>query len=183
MGEWFVGEIRNFSFGSVQGNPAPTGWMPCDGRSLQINQYAALYSLLGTAFGGTATTFNLPDLRGRVAVSQGVNAQGKVYTRGKAGGAEAVTLAAEQLPPHNHMFAARAEAGAVIGVAGNIVSTSGTNATITAPQPLYAAPGAQVPLNPGSVSMAGGAAGHQNMQPYTVTNFCIATSGIYPSRP
>lgn len=183
MGEWFVGEIRNFSFGSVQGSPAPAGWLPCDGRALQVNQYAALYSLLGNAFGGTATTFNLPDLRGRVAVSQGVNAQGKVYTRGKAGGAEAVTIAAEQLPQHSHEFAARAEAGAVAGIAGNIVSTSGTNAAITTPQPLYAAPGAPVPLNPGSLSMAGGAAGHPNMQPYTVTNFCIATSGIYPSRP
>lgn len=183
MGEWYVGEIRNFSFGSVQGNPAPAGWLPCDGRSLQINQYAALYSLLGNAFGGTATTFNLPDMRGRVAVSQGVNAQGKIYTRGKAGGAEAVTLAAEQMPPHNHMFAARAEAGTVAAVAGNVVSTSGTSPAITTPQPLYAAPGAPVPLNPGSVSMAGGAAGHPNMQPYTVTNFCIATSGFYPTRP
>lgn len=184
MGEWFVGEIRNFSFGSVQGNPAPAGWLPCDGRSLQINQYAALYSLLGTAFGGTSTTFNLPDLRGRVAVSQGVNAQGKVYTRGKAGGAEAVTLTAEQLPPHSHTFAARSETGTVAGVAGNIVSTSGSNPpSVPSPQALYAPPGTPVPLNPGSLSMAGGAGGHPNMQPYTVTNFCIATSGVYPSRP
>jgi microcystin-dependent protein len=184
MGEWFVGEIRNFSFGSVQGSPAPAGWLPCDGRSLAVNQYTALYSLLGNAFGGTATTFNLPDLRGRVAVGQGVNAQGKVYTRGKAGGAEAVTLAAEQLPPHSHAFAARAEAGTLPQASGNIVSSSGTNPpSVPSPQELYAAPGAPVPLNPGSLSMAGGAAGHPNMQPFTVTNFCIATSGIYPSRP
>lgn len=179
MGEWFVGEIRNFSFGSVQGNPAPAGWLPCDGRTLQVSQYAALYSLIGNAFGGNTTTFNLPDLRGRVIVSQG-----GAYTRGKAGGAEAVTLTTDQLPPHSHAFAARAVAGAVAAVAGNIVSTSGTNTVITVPQPLYAAPGAPAPLNPGSLSKTGGAAGHPNMQPFTVTNFCIATtSGVYPPRP
>lgn len=183
MGDFYLGEIRNFAFSSVSGGQQPAGWMPCDGRALQINQYQALFSLIGTAFGGTSTTFNLPDLRGRVVVSQGTNAQGKVYTRGKAGGAEAVTLTAEQLPPHNHAFAARVEAGAVAAVAGNIVSSSVTNGS--AP-PLYAAPvttSAPVPLNPGSLSMAGGAGGHPNMQPFLVSNFCIATTGLYPPRP
>lgn len=159
------------------------GWLPCDGRALPINQYAALYSLLGNAFGGTSTTFNLPDLRGRVAISQGVTAQGKIYNRGTAGGAETVPLTAEQMPLHVHALAARAEAGTLPGAAGNIISTSGTNTVITTPQPIYATAGATVALNPGSLDMAGGAAGHANMQPYLVTNLCISTTGIYPSRP
>lgn len=177
MSDFFIGEIRNFSF-----NMVPAGWVHCDGSALPISQYAALYSLLGQAFGGTSTSFNLPDLRGRVMISQGVTAQGKIYNRGTAGGMEAVPLTAEQLPPHNHNLQCRSESGAVGVIAGNIVSTSGTNATITTPQPLYAVPATLVALNPGSLGVTGTATGHANMQPFEVSNFCISTTGIYPSR-
>ncbi len=185
MGDFFIGEIRNFAFGSLPGGAAPQGWLPCDGRSLAINQNQALYSLLGTAFGGTSTTFNLPDLRGRVAISQGVTAQGKIYNRGTAGGAENVALTAEQLPQHSHSFQGRSEEGTLPLITGNIVSASGANPpTVPTAQALYAAPAApMVALNPASLSMTGSATGHPNMQPYLVNNFCISTTGLYPPRP
>lgn len=182
MGDWFVGEIRNFSF-----NVVPSGWHLCDGSVLPINQYTALFSLLGTAYGGDGrTTFALPDLRGRVMVSKN-NAKPDDYTLGKTGGAETVALTAAQLPAHNHNFACRQEAGTVGAIANNFVSSSGASAQIATPQPLYAVPVMTIPptmisLNPGSIDNTGDGVVHANMQPFLVTNFCIAMTGLYPPR-
>lgn len=178
MSDAFLGEVRNFSFGIV-----PKGWMTCQGQTLTITGNQPLYALIGTTYGGNGTTnFNLPDLQGRVTV--GINPSNPDYIKGKQGGLEAVPLTSPQLPPHNHGFAGRVEAGTVGAIANNYISTSGTNATITTPQPLYAAPGTTIPLNPGSLSNTGGVnVGHANMQPFLATNFCIAITGFFPPRP
>lgn len=180
MGDWYLGEIRNFASAST----TPPGWTPCDGRSLPVNQNMALYSLIGNTYGGTPqSTFNLPDLRGRVVVGVGQAASGTTYLEGKAGGAETQALTLSQMPAHNHTFNCRVEPGTTGAVAGNTIATAGTNAAVPTQQPLYAAPGASpVPLNPASIATVGGSAPHANMQPFQVTNFYIATAGIYPTR-
>lgn len=183
MSDFYLGEIRNFAFGK-----APKDWLPCNGQLLPINQNQALFSLLGNTYGGDGkTNFALPDLRGRVGISKnpgsgGLNPSASQYPIGAHGGSENVTPTQAQLPAHNHQFQGRSEAGTVGAVAGDYISSSGTNATISTPQPLYAPLAAPVPLNPGGVSATGGNGAHNNMQPYEVTNYCIATAGIYPSR-
>lgn len=176
MTDAYVGEIRLFPF-----NWAPNGWLPCDGRSLPIQGNQALASLLGNQFGGDGTnTFNLPDLRGRVPVSQGTNpltSPAVNYTVGTYGGLEGVSLTAAQIPPHSHAMEA-------VDAAGNIGATNGAFLSVLeAGHPLYAPTGAVTALAADSVSQEGGNAAHQNMQPSLVLNFCICTLGVYPQRP
>ncbi|UXA70945.1 tail fiber protein [Xanthomonas prunicola] len=173
----FVGEIRLFPI-----DWAPAGWLPCDGRSLPINSNVALASLLGNQYGGDGkTTFNLPDLRGRVPVGQGVNpltTPTVVYTVGTYGGLEGVTLTAAQIPPHIHMVNVANTAATTGAVDGNELF-----AQTPTPHNLYAPTGTLVGLAPDSVSQQGGSAAHNNVQPSLVLNFCICTVGIYPQRP
>lgn len=171
----YVGELRLFPW-----NFAPKGWALCDGSLLNIQQYAALYSLLGTHFGGNGTTtFGLPDLRGRTAINTGqIPNVTSMYTIGNSGGVENVTLTAAQAPTHNHLF-----------MAEQVVGTVGSNVT---PDPMVAQPVNINMFNPntpvvnlmsGSMDNAGGGQAHNNMQPYLVLNYCIALVGIYPPRP
>lgn len=181
MSDAYLGEIRLFPF-----NWAPDGWLPCDGRQLNITQYAALWSLLGKQFGGDGqTTFNLPDMRGRVAVSQGPNTQTSpsvTYAVGNTGGQETVALTAAQVPQHTHDLNA-ANVNGTVGTANN-------NYFAVAPalHNLYAAP-TSVNANAithfvgDTVSTTGGGAPHNNLQPSLVLNFCICTAGNYPPRP
>lgn len=182
MGDFFVGEIRAFPYGKI-----PQGWLACNGAILQIQQYAALNSLLGTTYGGDGkTTFALPDLRGRTGVGRGVSKQGTNYQIGKGGGSESVALTQAQIPAHTHNAMGIAAAGAVNAIKGNYISSCGTTAAVPTPQNLYAAPAnaaGMVPLNPGSVLPDGGGAGHDNIQPFLVLNLCIAWQGVYPPRP
>lgn len=173
MSDFYLGEIRNFAFGK-----APNDWLPCNGQLLPVNQNQALFSLLGTAYGGNGTTnFALPDLRSRVMV--GNNQGNPDYKLGTHGGTETVALTPAQMPMHNHAFNVRAEAGTTPAIAGNVISSSGG----TTPQELYATPAAQeVPLNPGSLNTFGSGQPHNNLQPYVTTNYCIAVKGIYPTR-
>ncbi|AOL17944.1 phage tail protein [Xanthomonas citri pv. malvacearum] len=177
--EAFVGEIRLFPI-----DWAPAGWLPCDGRTLPITSNVALASLLGTQFGGDGkTTFNLPDLRGRTPVSQGVNpltTPPVSYTVGTYGGLEGVALTATQVPPHTHMVNAVAAAATTAAVASN---ANVLHAETPTPQFLYAPTGALIPLAGDSVSQEGAGTAHNNMQPSLVLNFCICTVGIYPQRP
>lgn len=182
MGDWYLGEIRAFPYAKI-----PEGWLACNGAILQIQQYAALNSLLGTTYGGDGkTTFALPDLRGRTGVGRGTNKQGTSYGTGQAGGLETVALTQTQIPAHTHNVMGIAAQGAANVVKGNYISSCGTSTTVPTPQNLYAVPpnvAGMVPLNPGSVVADGGGAGHENMQPFLVLNLCIAYQGVYPTRP
>jgi microcystin-dependent protein len=173
MTEPFLGEIKAFGFGFV-----PKGWLPCDGRSLPIQQFTALFSLLGTNFGGNGTTnFDLPDLRGCTPLGVGARPGASVYNIGESGGVENVTLLQAEMPGHGHAMIAD-QAPAVIA--------SPTNNYLAQPpagKNLYGPPANLVPLNPGTIGVAGGGQPHENMQPYLAVNYCIAATGVYPSRP
>lgn len=168
MVEPFIGEIRLFGFGY-----APQGWATCDGQLLNISQNQALYALIGTTYGGNGTTnFNLPDLRGRTMLHRGSS-----YMEGREGGIETVALSAtSQLPAHTHALNANSAAGGTNVPQGNVpaaVAITDQFAYATA----KASPAAVFP----SLTSTGGAA-HDNMQPSLTLNFCIALTGLFPSR-
>jgi microcystin-dependent protein len=163
MAEPFLAEIRLFSF-----NFAPKGWATCNGQFLPINQNQALFSLLGTTYGGNGqTTFALPDLRGRFA-----NHVGSGFTLGQAGGAESHTLSMNELPTHTHFVSASTQD------ADNVVPTGAFFGQYNNGYRGFSNP---VALNASTVGNVGGSQAHQNMSPYIVVNFCIALQGIFPS--
>lgn len=178
MANPFIGEIRMFGFGF-----APRGWTTCSGQLLSIAQNTALFSLLGTTYGGNGqTTFQLPDLRGRTPVSQGQLPGGSSYAMGQIVGSEGVQLLLTQIPSHSHLFSVNSAVGDVIPPTGNYLSGAKAGGN-NAPQQTYAAAGgATVPLAADTLSLTGGNQAHTNMQPYLVTNYCIALQGIFPSR-
>jgi microcystin-dependent protein len=170
MPDPFLAEIRCFGF-----DFAPPGWAPCAGQSLPINQNQALFSLLGTTYGGDGrTTFNLPDLRGRVPMSFGQGPGLSTYAQGQSGGDESVTLQAGQIPGHTHQIAASSTA-----------TTTNPAAAVPAVTPARAAYGTTTDLamSPAMVGLSSGDGAHPNVQPYLVLNWCIAVAGVYPSRP
>ncbi|MFL6137941.1 MAG: phage tail protein [Frankiaceae bacterium] len=168
MTEPFIGEIRLFGF-----NFAPRGWATCSGQILSIAQNTALFSLLGTMYGGNGqTTFALPDLRGRVAISFGQGPGLSNYTQGEVSGSENVTLIPQQMPQHNHTVNATSADASANKPGGAFPSAGG--AYNTAPDGTTMA--AQM------IGMAGGSQPHENRQPYLVLNYCIALEGIFPSR-
>ncbi len=173
MAEPFIGQIIQAGF-----NFAPRGYATCDGQLLSIAQNTALFSLLGTTFGGDGrVTFGLPDLRGRVPIHQGQGPGLTNRTMGEASGSETVTLISSQMPMHNHLFAATNVSGALPTPNGNFLgATSDSNVVFYRPT----SDGST--LNPQSIGLAGGNQPHNNMQPYLVINFCIALQGIFPSR-
>jgi microcystin-dependent protein len=175
MGDWYVSEIRVFPFNSV-----PRGWMQCQGQTLQINQYAALYSLIGIQFGGNgSTTFMLPDLRGRVGVSQGAGGTGTQYLMGKTGGQESVAVTLAQIPPHTHTFSGTGAAATTNNPAGALLAVA------TGGKLGYQGygSGSHTTLAPASIADTGNTIAHENRQPYLALNFCIAVQGLYPARP
>ena len=165
MSEPFLGQISMTGF-----NFPPRGWALCDGQLLSIAQNTALFSILGTTYGGNGqTTFALPDLRGRVPAHVGPG-----LLLGELGGVEDVTLTVAQLPPHSHLQGT-----------GNQATETSPNGAALASKPrrgvnVYAAGGAPVVLN-GS-QPTGGSQPHPNMQPFQTVNFIIALEGIFPSR-
>jgi microcystin-dependent protein len=165
MAEPFLSEIRIMSF-----NFAPKGWALCDGQFLPINQNQALFSLLGTTYGGNGqTTFALPDLRGRVPIHMGSG-----HTLGERAGAQAHTLTIAEMPQHNHALNASTTAsGGTDNPAGNYLGSASN---------LYHTPTGLTSMNPGTVANAGGGQAHLNMQPYLTLSFCIALQGIFPSQ-
>jgi microcystin-dependent protein len=163
MGTPFLGEIRIFSF-----NFAPKGWAMCNGQSMAINQNQALFSILGTTYGGDGiNTFALPNLQGRMPVHVGNG-----ILLGQSGGEANHTLTIPELPAHTHV-AAGSSTPANLGVpTGNLWATG--NAAYN--------PTANTTMNPAGILPAGGSQPHPNMSPYLVVNICIALQGIFPSR-
>lgn len=173
MAEPYLGEIRMFS-----GNYAPQDWCVCDGRLLNISQNQALFSLLGTTYGGDGiTTFGVPDLRGRAVVHQGRSTTGSQFTLGQMAGQETVTLAVAQVPVHTHVV----QADPVVAEATGATPTNAFWGSGAANAYSNVAPNAQ--MAPGLCSAAGGSTPHQNMMPFLVINFILALQGVYPSRP
>ena len=176
MSQQFLGEIRLFPY-----TFAPKTWAYCQGQLLPINQNAALFSLLGTQYGGNgSTTFALPDLRGRAVNSPG-QFGGSNYVQGQIAGTESVTLVLAQLPMHTHTWSATSDAADKATPLGN---TLGGGRAAGAPAPLYApaGTGTQVVLAPTTLGVTGGSQPHNNMQPFLVLGYCIALQGIFPSR-
>jgi microcystin-dependent protein len=171
MSEPYLAEIRIFSF-----EFAPKGWAFCAGQLLPINQNQAIFSLLGTTYGGNGTTnFALPDLRSRVPMHQG-NVQGNVFVEGQTGGVEAHTLSVNEIPSHSHFVNVSSVPGNSNSPAGNFLAQSSRFV-------LYSGTlSTQTTLQPATVGSAGGGQPHFNLQPYLVLNFCIALAGIFPSR-
>ncbi|HKZ83160.1 MAG TPA: tail fiber protein [Anaerolineae bacterium] len=163
MAEPFLSEIRIMSF-----NYAPQGWALCNGQLLPINQNQALFSLLGTTYGGDGrVNFALPDLRARTPIHVGSG-----HTLGERGGEQAHTLSIAELPTHTHS----AQASSNVGDAVNP-----TNAVLASASNVYRTADNLTPLNPASVTNTGGSQAHLNMQPFLTLNFCIALQGIFPS--
>lgn len=171
----FVGEIRIFG-----GSFAPQGWAFCDGSLLPIASYTALFSLLGTTYGGDGVSnFALPDLRGRVPVHMGSGPGLSNYTIGQRGGAETVSLTASQLPSHTHAAncANNTNVGNQASPSGNYWSTDPGGNTGAYNN---AANSGQLSAN--AIEPAGGGQPHGNLQPFMAINYIIAWTGIYPSR-
>lgn len=147
----------------------PKGWALCNGQLLPINQNQALFSLLGTTFGGDGrVNFALPDLRGRTPIHVG-----SAHTLGERGGEQAHTLAISEIPQHLHFVQASSNTGDQQDAAGNVLATT--------PGRIYTDPTSLVALRPDTVANVGGSQAHLNMQPFLVLNFSIALQGIFPS--
>jgi microcystin-dependent protein len=173
VGDQFVAEIRMFA-----GNFAPVGWAFCDGQILPIQQNTALFSLLGTTYGGNGTTnFALPNFQGTVPIHQGQGPGLTQRVEGEVGGAAAVTLAATQVAPHTHAAMASTGPANTGDPAGALLGAT------TASNPIYAgAPGTTLTMGALAVGQAGPSQPHNNLQPYLVVSFIIALQGIFPAR-
>lgn len=179
MANPFVGQITLFPY-----NFAPLGWALCQGQLLPINQNTALFSLLGTQFGGNGTSnFALPDLRGRATMGQGQGPGLSIYSMGDEQGVEQVTLTTATVPAHSHGFPAFASAATTNAPNGaRPAEGHGTGRGAPAVN-TYTAPGTPVSLAAGQVApVTAGGAGHNNLQPYLALNWCIALQGVFPAR-
>ena len=170
MSEPFVGEIRMFA-----GNFAPRGWSFCDGQLLAVSQNDALFSLLGTIYGGDGrTTFGLPDLRGRIPVHAGSGPGLSPRRLGAKSGAEKVTITVNELPSHTHPMQASSRSADRRSAQGNVLAQSGLDTYRTTGNPV-------VNMASDGVTSVGGSRDHNNLAPYLCVNFIIALVGIYPS--
>lgn len=165
MANPFLGEIRLMSFGFP-----PKGWAACNGQLLPINTNQALFSLLGTTYGGNGqTTFALPDLRGRMPLHR---TSGPAYTMGQRAGAEVHTLGMAEIPTHSHPVGTQVRPGKLPSPAGAIFASQRGGYSDTGGAAMHS----------GTVSLAGGSQAHQNMPPHLTIAFCIALIGIFPSQ-
>lgn len=169
--EPFLGQIMIVPY-----NFAPVGWFSCNGQLLSISQYTALFSLLGTMYGGDGiTTFALPDLQGRAPIGWGQGPGLSSYTIGDKGGVEQVTLTLAQIPAHSHV---------PMGTSSPASTGSPAGAYWAVPRALlYSAAAPSVAMNEAALGSTGGGQPHDNMKPYLVLTYVIAYQGIFPSRP
>lgn len=180
MSDQYVGEIRIFPF-----NYAPVGWAQCQGQILPVSQYTALFSLIGTYYGGNGSSnFGLPNFQGAVAVNQGQGPGLSSYVLGQAGGTTNVTLLSAEMPLHNHPLTADDEvatAGDPTGayyMKGHYKVGTGTPGAVAA----FTTLAPNVTMSSSMVGLVGGNLPHNNMMPYLALNFCIALQGIFPPR-
>jgi microcystin-dependent protein len=180
MGTPFMGQISIFAFGQ-----APQGWAQCNGQFLPINQNQALFSLLGTTYGGNGqTTFALPDMRGRVAMHRG-----SVHTQGERAGEENHTLSSQEIPTHIHIMQgveADADTSAQVVPPGPTTSFAKAFAVPVGggkiPVSRYSTAAPSTTMAPSTIGNVGGSQAHPNQQPFNTLNFCISLQGIFPSR-
>ena len=173
----FVAQISIFPF-----NFPPAGWAFCNGQILAISQNTALFSLLGTQYGGNGTSnFALPDLQGRASISQGQGPALSPYSVGEQTGSSSVTLISNEIPAHAHNVNCFDDAGLNPGPGANILAASGADSRGNV---LYndGTVGGTVNMNAAQVLPAGGSQPHNNMSPYVTLNYCIALQGIFPAR-
>ena len=168
MSEPFIGEVRGFTFGFT-----PEGWAKCEGQILPIAQFTALFSLLGTTYGGNGeTSFGLPDLRGRLLMSVGDAGNLTARSLGQTGGSERVVLDIDELPTHSHALHASTES-ANDDKSDNNELASGV---------FYHSPTTDSIMSSTAIANAGEGGSHENMPPFIALNYCIALTGVYPSR-
>lgn len=185
----FVGIVKAFG-----GTYAPVNWLPCDGRSLPINQYEVLYTLIGTAFGGDGvTTFNLPNLNGNVPIGAGRSTFGTVYTQGQKGGSNTFTMTNANMPPHSHTMTlntgasvamkANASASSTPDPTGNIpgLTSASEYATPAGMDPAAAQLGALSNTMTMSASGSPGPTPLDNRSPFMALNYIICVNGLWPS--
>jgi len=175
MPDHYVGEIRLFG-----GNYAPPGWALCHGQSLEVSQYGALFSLIGTTYGGDGRiSFKLPDLRGRLVCGTGQGTGLSDYAMGQTVGTGTVALTEPQLPPHAHTMIASTVAATAATPSGNVY------AACTDGYATYVAAGApgntEKDPNPGMLAVSGGGGDHANIMPCLAMNYIIALDGLYPA--
>lgn len=171
MSDPFIAEIKMVGF-----NFAPRGWATCDGQLVPISQNTALFSLLGTNYGGNGqSTFGLPNLGGRVPIAAGQGPGLSSYVQGQTGGSDTTTLLSNQIPGHAHALQASARPAESTSPAAQALARSASNA--------YTSAAAATALDPASIASAGGNQAHTNLQPYLVLNFVIALQGVFPPRP
>jgi len=174
--EPFLGQVIAVAFNFV-----PVGWFPCDGRTVPIQDNQALFSLLGTTYGGDGvTTFGLPDLRGRAAISFGQGRNLQNYVPGQMAGTEQVTLTTSEIASHAHAMMAASDGTSSSPVAGAVLGTPPAGAQNN----VYVTSGATTTLAAGTISPhpAGGGMPHDNRQPHLAVTYIISANGIYPSR-
>jgi microcystin-dependent protein len=168
----FLGEIRNFGF-----NFPPRNWAQCAGQLLSIQQNTALFSLLGTMYGGNGTTnFALPDLRGRMPIGWGQGPGLSNYVQGEVGGTENTTLLISNLPSHNHALNAKTGGGNQGAPTGNLLAASDQRNS------QYTSATADTTLAANAIGNTGSGNSFSNMQPFLTMNYCIALTGIFPAR-
>jgi microcystin-dependent protein len=167
----FIGQLMPVAF-----NFAPVGWALCNGQILSIQQNTALFSLIGTFYGGDGrTTFGLPNLQGNVAIGVGQGPGLSPYSPGDTGGNASITLQVTQLAAHQH--------GAVaVGRAGDAPSPAGADWAKTTTDTPYSSSGPNASMSPSSTGLTGGGQPHENRQPYLVLNYVIALTGVFPQR-
>ncbi len=177
--EPFIGEIRMFG-----GSFAPRNWVFCDGQTLQISEFSDVFAVLGTTYGGDGrTTVGVPDMRGRAPMHEGSGPGLTTRRLGERGGAETVTLTANQIPVHTHtatsILHATSTDGTVIDPTGAVLADDGRDRIYNTQTPDVTMSAEAITT---TISNAGGGGAHPNMMPYTVVNFIMATSGIFPSQ-
>jgi microcystin-dependent protein len=166
MAQPYVGEIRMFG-----GNFAPAGWMFCEGQLLPISENETLFNLIGTTYGGDGqSTFALPDLRGRVPIHMGNG-----FILAETGGAEEITLTAQQIPAHSHPMLASSSVATTLDPTNNVLATAPLATTFP-----YGTDAPLTPLASKAISSVGGNQPHTNFQPYLCVDFIISLFGIFP---